>query len=972
MDGKQRSGNKRNSLVLDQHGQSVQRRTSKKASSRDRHGQVYPDTFGETSVRAVTPEPGEGPSTDQSPHTVQESLFSTPSPFHNPRRPAQALSVSGQSRGQLESAARNNGYVSNNLAGSAPRPRTRTLDERLHDRSPPTPAPKPRTRLGSLQTDAPLQHLGGSIGFPSIIPSPTLPLQLPRHRLVKPVPRPTSPFAETQPSQPTEDYSPTWPSPTTDTSKILQLMKTTCGRMHGILSFRIAHAGSWSSGYCAINVASGSLIFQTKGDVSHAKTLIPDLRGCRVRTQLDGDSRITFLDVSTQTSGLGIHLRPHVPETFDSWLAALLCWQPIRPKGIQNKMMKPQATIVPEKRLADRRRNSTVNVIKDAAIIKVGKMLYWDPGKHSYASRLTNNQRASFHQRRNSEISTRWFRVSITLQENGNLKLFIDSDTGLIAVVPLSSLLRCAVQRLNASVLGEDFCIAIYPQYAASNAWLPSMAPIYLSLESRILFEVWFVLLRAFTVPELYGPEQALPKQHQDAPDAKIDGHHVSTANMFRVEKLLAIRIIEAKLHAPGGVIENTSIRTPRSASSHGLEPMVGDYHAEVHCDGEIRARTTVQTGTSDPFWREDYAFSDFPPVLSSASILIKSNNVSQQDWTLVAHTPYEQVDVDNMGDVGDLEISRLNTVYGVVDIRLDDIQRGTDIERWWAVANELNENVGKIFMKIRVEELVVLMSQDYQKLSELLHSFSNGLTQQIMSAISREIRRLPEALLNIFQESGQASNWIMSLIEDEIDGINKDTPTSRHRYNRRIASHDSYDSGIEREIVLRDLGKSATVEANLLFRGNSLLTKALDLHMRRLGKEYLEETLSEKIQEIAESDPDCEVDPNRLQNPDHLQSNWQNLISLTESVWQAVFVSASRCPPELRSILRHVRSCAEDHFGDFLRTVSYSSVSGFLFLRFFCPAVLNPKLFGLLKGASKQRTASQVGNQLQIADAIS
>ncbi len=51
--------------------------------------------------------------------------------------------------------------------------------------------------------------------------------------------------------------------------------------------------------------------------------------------------------------------------------------------------------------------------------------------------------------------------------------------------------------------------------------------------------------------------------------------------------------------------------------------------------------------------------------------------------------------------------------------------------------------------------------------------------------------------------------------------------------------------------------------------------------------------------------------------------------------------------------IFRHIRSCADDRYGDFLRTVTYSSVSGFLFLRFFCPAVLNPKLFGLLKGES-------------------
>ena len=331
----------------------------------------------------------------------------------------------------------------------------------------------------------------------------------------------------------------------------------------------------------------------------------------------------------------------------------------------------------------------------------------------------------------------------------------------------------------------------------------------------------------------------------------------------------------------------------------------------------------------------------------------MKTRNPDQRDWTLISQVPLdiEHGDLNPLSIVGDIEISPLDLLFGKVDLQLDDIEKATDTERWWPIINEDDDLVGELLMKVRIEELVVLMGRDYQPLSELLHTFSDGLTNQIASMAHLELKRLAEILLNIFQVSAQAGDWIMSLVEDEIDNIHKETPVSKFRYGRRIASNDSYESGVEREMVLRDLGKSATVEANLLFRGNSLLTKALDLHMRRLGKEYLEDTLLELIRDIDESDPDCEVNPNHVQNPDDLRRNWRNLIALTENVWKSIAVSAQRCPPELRMIFRHIRACADDRYGDFLRTVTYSSVSGFLFLRFFCPAVLNPKLFGLLKG---------------------
>lgn len=953
LESRRRHGHKRHSGVYGSSGQSGQLRKGDKASSRDRTGQIHTNDIAQT-VRAVTPDPPLG--TDIPRPASALGVWST-SRGSSPRRAVRrnVRQTSGHTTPQSGDVTPSSGPEvlvpsSADVKVARHRPRTRTLEERFRDKSPPLLL-KHRHRVGSLHATTAKGFVEdtSSIGFPSIIPTPPPESELHsnRRRLAKPPPRPLSPIGNPSVAKRILPQ----PSPATDATKILNLMKITCGRMAGVISFRTSSVGSWSSGYCAINVGPGSLIYQNiKGDVSHAKTLISDLRGCQVRTLYDGGTRSTFLDVSPRSATTGIHLRPHVPEAFDSWLAALLCWQPIRPKGVQNKMTKPQEPMITERRLGDRRRNSAIMSPKDAAIIKVGKIKMWKKYARSDMSTPLSSRRGSVH---NLTRPNPWQRVSCTLQENGHFKLFTESDVTLITTISLSSLSRCSIQRLDRSVLDDEFSLAIYPQYRSSTTSLPAQSTVYLSLESRVLFEVWFVLLRAFTVPDLYGPEQIPTDAQLGQAESCSDTSAISVAGMFRVERMLSLRITEAKLYSTNGKHSRGSGSNSHHKSSARRESVPGNYYAEVRLDGEIRAKTAVKTETSNPFWREEFDFTDLPPVLSSASIHLRTRNPGQIDWTLVPDGAVDHVheDINPLSISGNIELSPLDLTHGTVDLRLDDLERATDTERWWPISNDIDELVGEVLMKVRIEELVVLAGQDYAPLSELLHAFSNGLTNQIAQRAHAELRRLSEILLNIFQVSAQASDWIMSLVEDEIDNIHKESPISRFRYGHRIASNDSFESGIEREVLVRDLGKSATVEANLLFRGNSLLTKALDLHMRRLGKEYLEETLSERMRDINESDPDCEVDPNRVHNPEDLERNWRNLIALTETVWKAIAASASRCPPELRMIFRHIRACAEDRYGDFLRTVTYSSVSGFLFLRFFCPAVLNPKLFDLLKG---------------------
>ena len=960
-DGKRRSGgSKRNSGIFSQSGQAIQRRTSKKASSSDRHGHVYSEEFAERTVRAVTPESDRTESIREfisSPYPI--TPISTSSEDRTPLGHR-----NGFSRQRVDISDKNtSSSASHRVAQALSRPRTRTLEERIRDHSPTSKMAKTRTRLGSIPApavsaldDSVQGH--SSIGYPSIIPSPTSQLQnqSSRQRLSKKPPlQGLAPLVTSQSASRPIPYQ----SPTRDTTKILTLMKTTQGRMHGILSSRTTRSGAWSSGYCAINVGDGKLIYQNKGETTLTKTLIPDLRGCKVRTMLERETQQTYLRVCTRNNGLSLDLRPHVPETLDSWLAALLCWQPIASKGIQNKMIKPQATIVPERRPgSSRRRSSAINMPKDAAVvktIKVSNMLYWDASKHSESHNNTTYRRISTYKQQRS-TSSAWQQVSGSLQDNGQFQIFTKSDTRVVATIPLSSLSRCAIQRLDPSVLDDEFTIAIYPQYTSTNATtdMADMQPTYLSLESRVYFEVWFVLLRAFTIPELYGPESIPSNSDPSSMTPMKEGPQQQVGDMLRMERYLFIRIIEAKIHTPRPPDADMETRSsPRSRSSNAQNWVPGDYYAEAKVDEEVRARTAIKTNTHNPFWREDYEFFDLPPVIGSAVIILKSRNLEQRDWTLVSDGPfdYESGEINTEFSPGDIEISPLDAEHGYVELRLDDLERGKDTEKWWPIRNDNDEVTGELLMRVRTEDITVLMSVEYQQLLELLCLFSNGLTQQIVSALPSETHRLSNIFLNIFQDSRHATDWIMSLIEEEIDGIHKDSVLSKYRYSRRAVSNDSYDSGAGREVLVRDMGKSATVEANLLFRGNSLLTKSLELYMRRVGKEYLEETLGQSLRDIDESNPDCEVDPNRVSEETVLRRNWVNLIALTENLWQSIFTSVHRCPVELRLVCRHIRACAEDRYGDFMRNIRFSSVSGFLFLRFFVPAVLSPKLFNLLKG---------------------
>ena len=919
--------------------QNVQRRSSRQASSQDRHGRIFEETE-QVTIRTVTPELATY--TNFRNDSADTNLVQ--SPVLNPSR------TRGSQRRREHSASVSNTDEENTIERRRRRAQTRagTKDDAPLDSSPNSFISKTRKRLGSITTAGPRENEPySSIGFPSV-QSPELLIQQHESRNPPRTPRRAFSPEEMLPMAPENLRSPKLLD--IDSAKILHLMNTTCGRMHGILFFRPLHTTSWASGYCAINVAPGSLVCQTKGEVSQSKILLPDLRGCTVRTHYDYETQSTYLSVLIASSGTGYQLRPPVPETFDSWLAALLCWQPLRPKGIHNKMTKPQpVSIVDKKQVAQRRVSSDLSNTKSTAIVKVGKMLLWD-GPLPSGSQIGPSTNA-LHRSISEEFSL-WRKVSCTLHENGLFRLLDEIDARVISATSLSQLSRCAVQRLDESVLYMPYCIAVYPQYRVQTSSTMVARPMVLCLETGAAFQAWFVLLRALTVPELYGPEQIRLSGVQASPhNAKENGHKTLSRGMFRIERSLTMKITEAKFVHKFAPKEHLEPNKSKGKSSKEERTKEGVY-AEVILGKDLRARTTTKQSISTAFWAEEFTMEDIPPSLSKITVAVKMCNPAEKEWTMVAEGLYDiSADAGYLSGLGGLAISSHDPIFGRVDIPIDELETRTTIDKWWPLVDNNDQAVGQLLVRLALQETVILMEEEYKELAAMLQSFSNGLTTQITSLLGPDLRQLSDVFLDIFQASGNARDWISNLVEEEIDGIYKETPPVRMRFSGRIHSNDSYESAEQREMIVRDLSRSATMEANLLFRGNSLVTKAIDAHMRRLGKDYLEEVLGAKLRKIIERDPDCEVDPNRVRSQEQLDKNWANLLFLTSTIWKSINVSSSRCPLELRLVFRHVRSCAEDRYGSFIRTVKYTSVSGFLFLRFFCPAILNPKLFGLIHG---------------------
>jgi len=296
------------------------------------------------------------------------------------------------------------------------------------------------------------------------------------------------------------------------------------------------------------------------------------------------------------------------------------------------------------------------------------------------------------------------------------------------------------------------------------------------------------------------------------------------------------------------------------------------------------------------------------------------------------------QIDVMHSGRNGK------SGVLGTVNLPVETMRRGEPIEGWfpiWASRGRESETssssaveacysdevVGEIKIAINVAEETIVSVKRYSPVEEAL------CTNDYLDLVNLLCRHLEENqvishLVDIYASKGTIVEHLKELMEAESANLG-DNPA-------------------------------------LLFRSNTLLTRAIDKFQRLYCRDWLDGCIGSTVRRVCQEQISLEANdsshyylsplavhdsssaPNTTVS---VESNLDALLRLCKSLWANIYANRQRCPPDLRRILCHIRSKVNSHFAQSDSHIGHGiqGVGAFVFLRLICPAITTPHLYGLM-----------------------
>lgn len=262
--------------------------------------------------------------------------------------------------------------------------------------------------------------------------------------------------------------------------------------------------------------------------------------------------------------------------------------------------------------------------------------------------------------------------------------------------------------------------------------------------------------------------------------------------------------------------------------------------------------------------------------------------------------------------------------------VDLSTLANGEEIEEWYPLSGitPIGE-WGSLRLRIRYMQELVMPREEYSPLRQLLLEPGLAAVKALAEVCRTNRQPLASSLLRVFRDCNRAAELARELLAAEV---------------------------------------ARETDARALFRAASLATAVMDAFMRAQCGHYLQAAISETVQKLLESKQSAELNPTKMDSPDDACNNAEFLLLVLDEITLTIFMSPDECPRSVRYLCGCLQRAAVAKWPTerFVRT---RIVSGFIFLRLLCPALVEPRGWALCATAPvphAQRSLLMVAKCLQ------
>ncbi|CAG2112838.1 unnamed protein product [Medioppia subpectinata] len=307
--------------------------------------------------------------------------------------------------------------------------------------------------------------------------------------------------------------------------------------------------------------------------------------------------------------------------------------------------------------------------------------------------------------------------------------------------------------------------------------------------------------------------------------------------------------------------------------------------YVEIQFNGGVKCARTSVKCPPNPIWEEEFQLEDIPADVTHFSFTLYNKAKRQKDT----------------------EIAELS-------LPLSSLATNAELEDWFPLSGVAftprGDSWGQLLARVRLTRELILSFSEYSALKDLLLLADDLEVIAVCEHFcSRDRQPLAAAILKVARFERKECELLKAMIEREI---------------------------------------GAETDVSTLMRANSLTSATIELYARSLSQQFIRHSLLEPILKILDSKNSCELNPARLDSPQDACHNAEHLLEVLDAFVDHVFQNGAHCPPQLRYICGCLqRAVMRKWPADIL--VRSRVVSGFVFLRLICPAILNPRNFSLI-----------------------